>query len=342
MSMSSFKRRARSVTKSVKRTLKRYSLIVGLLLVISLSIKVVNTSYLCLSYQPADIPEKPPENMYTDAWNQTIGYWGNNLTFGTIYFFKPVHGIPKMFVSAYEKSNSNFTNHYAHGAEKVWGYLTTMNVHGIIEVTGIFLMIISGFLFWAAFLIAIFLALMFLIKGRVARKTSIFKKLGEFGFLRIKEFPYLLSSGMLLIIIAAPIEAYLSWPVFLQIFVGNLWLSLLYSFFLIALVIWLFFIKLGGHEQIKMARDYTKLLIKHLRLSRGLKMKHLEEYEKYLKWQKWSFRILIVNAVIFLVMGTIYLRENLGLGVGLFALGLGNAAGSYSIIQSMTTQIREQ
>ena len=29
----------------------------------------------------------------------------------------------------------------------------------------------------------------------------------------------------------------------------------------------------------------------------------------------------------FLVMGTVYLRENLGLGVGLFALGLGNAAG---------------
>jgi len=253
------------IAKPVKRTLKRYSLVVGLLLIIYLSIKVVNTANLCLAYQPSDVQEVPPENMYTDAWKQTIGYWGNNLGVGGSYFWNPLSGLSRMFWVAYDQTNSNFFDHYARGAGEVWGRLATINVHGALESTGILLMAVAGVLFWILTIGVIWLALKALAKKVVSSISIPVNRVGPPIVKLFGDLVVLFFVGVSLVIIAAPIEAYISWPNILPVFTGHLWLSLIYLAFLYMLVIWLFFVRLAGYNQMRMAGKGTKLLIKRLR-----------------------------------------------------------------------------
>lgn len=248
-----------SLVKIFSKTLKRYSAIIGLLLILFLGIKILNTSYLCLTHESSEIQEVPPENMYTDAWKQTMGYWQNNVGVSFRYLLIPGLGVPRMFWVAYDQTNSNFKNHYAHGAGEVWGYLATISFHGILESMGAFLMAIAGFLFWPVFLVSIGLA--FIIKSAARRKLPFVKKVGVFAKFLFIDLCVLISLGILLIFIAGPIEAYLSWPHLLLVFTGHLWLPLMYLTFLFLLVGWLFFAKFGGWIQIK---RFWNLICKHV------------------------------------------------------------------------------
>jgi len=236
----------------------------GLLLIIFLGIKVVNTARLCLANQPSDIQEVPPENMYTDAWKQTIGYWKRNLDVGGSYFLNPL-GLSHIFLSAYDQTNSNFFDHYARGAGEVWGYLATISVHGALESTGALLMTIAGLLFWISIILAIWLALMTITKKVVSRISIPVKKISLHIIQFSKDFIVLILVGIALIIVAGPIEAYISWPHILPAFTGHLWASLVYLAFLFLLIAWIFFIQLGGYGQMKRAGKSAKLLIKRLR-----------------------------------------------------------------------------
>jgi hypothetical protein len=245
---------------AVSKTLRRYSAIIGIILIVFLLIKVVNTGYLCLTHSPSDIPEAPPENMYTDSFRQTLGYWGNNLGVGLRGLFLFGLGVPKLLLSANDQANSNFQNHYSHGVGEVWGYLATISVHGIVECAGIFVMAVAGFLFLPAVLVTLWLAFMTQVWKRRGRWPPSVKKVVAFLQRAFSDLSALITLGVILILVAGPIEAYLSWPHLLPVFVDHLWLSLMYFAFLFVLVGWLFFVRFGGWWQV---RKFGDLVRKH-------------------------------------------------------------------------------
>jgi hypothetical protein len=71
--------------------------------------------------------------MYTDSLKQTIGYWYNNIVNAGVKSFLNPLGLYFMVRHAYDEAESNFFNHYAHGATEVWGYLATFSTHGALN-----------------------------------------------------------------------------------------------------------------------------------------------------------------------------------------------------------------
>jgi len=240
-----------------KHTLRHYSFFIGLFFLICSGIKILNTTRLCLAYQPSDVPEMPHENMYTNPWKQTIGYWDTNLNVGISYFRKPLQGLYLMFWQAYDETRSIFFNHYAHGATEVWGYLATICVHGALESTGILFMTLAGMLLWILIISVIYIVLTTIISRTSIPANRI--KLLVIRFCR--DLIILMLIGVILIIVAGPIEAYISWPRLLPAFTRKLWLSSMYLVFLLSFFVWIFFIKLGGYENMKRIGKHIKFQI---------------------------------------------------------------------------------
>ena len=188
-----------------------------------------------------------------------IFYWNNNLNFGIWKgFFRPWILLPlpafNIYSDSLDKAKSNFNDHYAGGYGEVWGYLATMKLHGPIELTGILMVILACILFW--FLIAGTILVIGLARKNVksrekAGSRKLAKKIKKWLKVSIGDLYVLLLFGIFLVLIAGPIEAYISWHILLPIFTEHLEISIAYLAFLWVFLTWLFFLKLGGYGQVK-------------------------------------------------------------------------------------------
>lgn len=227
-------------TSRISRTLKRYSSLIGLFVLIYLSIKIGTTSYLFLTQGSPDVklvPEFPESKQF--SWYATHNLTASSasfLPFGTMYV------VPRLFLNYFNGSCSNFSDWRAYGANVVLGRLATISVHGIIEFTGVMLMAVAGFMLWMWIAIA-------LVTRKIVNRASHYVK---------RDFRILLIVGMILIILAAFIEDYLSWPYLFQAFSGDLFYSVIYFEILILFCVWIFFIRLGGWEQIKRSWPFIR------------------------------------------------------------------------------------
>lgn len=180
--------------------------------------------------------------------NNTLFYWNNNLTVGVFSFIVPFHEYNNL-KHVIDASYSSFSDHYKYGAEVVLGRVATMGVHGVIEVAGISIMVIGGTLFWALLLSQLFRTR----SRKFALKTSVMNKMREDSLVSIV-------IGALLIVIAGPIEAFLSWPYFFRAFSVDLFYSIIGLVILVLVCTWVFFVKLKGWAGIKKLPHFLKHL----------------------------------------------------------------------------------
>jgi hypothetical protein len=250
----------RQMKFEILSVLRKYSAILGFLLLICLTLQIASTSYLSLIHKPSELTEVHQENVFKDSWNQMIFYWDTNLTFGIRNFFRPWILLPSPAFNIYsdvlDKAKSNFDDHYAAGYGEVWGYLATTKVHGPIELAGILMVILAGVLFFLVLLIVGAISVMKLARKNIdlydkADSRTLAEKIKKWLRVSMKDFFILLLFGIFLVLIAGFIEAYISWHILLPIFTEHLEFSIVYLAFLWVFLTWLFFFKLGGMVKLK-------------------------------------------------------------------------------------------
>ncbi len=218
-----------------RRTLdafRRSSSAISLVIVLGLLVMALSSAYYILAYKPSEFLEQPGAQEYKNAvenvgrmddWARTQYYWSHNLRVAGLYVAgTPAYlSFPSLLLGGYFTGmNLSYWYHFA-GAGVFLAFVAGIFVHGVLELTGIF--IVAAIALRAAW--ALWKGM-----GHMAAVAKRSGNLWTWGFSReekrelrrhkgeVKEFlvDFLLVAGVgaFLIFLAAPIEAYVSPEIF--------------------------------------------------------------------------------------------------------------------------------
>ena len=231
---------------------ERTSSVICFVILLSVTVELVFTAYYITTSKQSDFMtiaevqnyENRVENEITpvDEWTRTTFYWKNNLD---------VAGHHILFTIWYSGISSEIVQSYLGGlVNTYWNYRNTMvpfraaiETHGLLEVTGFFIITaITARLAWNFWKASGYFVLT---SFRSESETQAFKrKLKKYRKRIVQllgDFAIISSIGILLIFLAAPIEAYISpyiwgffdiYPVFSYIFLVFVGLLYIVVFFL--------------------------------------------------------------------------------------------------------------
>lgn len=271
--------RIESISGRMLEAFRRSSSAISLVIALGLLVMVLSTGYHIFAYKPSEFLELPETQEYKNAikdvtqmdeWTLTKFYWSNNLR---------VIGFYVVWIPTYFSFHSLMFNEYAigmnlaywyhaYGAEVFLAFLSGVFFHGVIELTGIFIIVAIilrvAWNFWKGM-------------GRMMMTTRKRKK-WSWGFSRgerreilkrkgkVKEllvdFLVLASFGTFLIFLAAPVEAYIS-PSVMAAFRGALPLAVAFLVAIASLYLSIFVWGLGAMKRdIKAIYSDVKLAFK--------------------------------------------------------------------------------
>lgn len=140
-----------------------------------------------------------------DEWSRTKFYWSNNLRVAGIYTttFPIYTGTSSMLLTGHQIGLALVYNYHLHGPVVLITFLAVIFLHGILELTGAFLIAAAslrlGWKFWSY------------LGQTLAAGSWQFTKRGKAAARKyLVDYLTLVALGLILIILAAPIEAYLS------------------------------------------------------------------------------------------------------------------------------------
>ncbi len=236
---------------------RRSSSAISFVIALSLLVMTLSTGYHIFAYNSSEFLEQSDVQEYENAiatvsqmdeWTLTNFYWSNNLRIVGFY----IVGIPSYFsfdslmFNEYTIGINLAYWYHAYGAVVFLMFLSGLFLHGVLELTGIFIVVAItlrvAWSFWKGI-------------GHLmtsTRNNNRFRKLLNSTTQEIRksesevkellvDFLVLTSFGAFLIFLAAPIEAYIS-PAFMGAFVGVLPLAITFlaiiAFFYLSIFIW--------------------------------------------------------------------------------------------------------
>ena len=213
--------------KTVLGAFRRSSSAVSIVIIVGFVTMIISTAYHTLAFTPAEFIEKPEaqeykkavESLPVDKWTLTQYYWSHNLKVAGVYAL----GTPSYLGFNSEEANSyrigmSLTYIYCrYGSETMLAFSAMVFVHGLLELTGIYLIaavsLRLAWNFWKG------LGGLVRITDREEKhrvwkltkreKREILKHRRTIGLL-LSDFAVLFAVGVFFIFLAAPIEAYVS------------------------------------------------------------------------------------------------------------------------------------
>lgn len=245
-----------SISERTLEAFRRSSSAISLVIVLSLLVMTLSTSYHIFAYKSSEFLERPDVQEYENAietvsqmdeWTLTKFYWSNNLRIIGFYIvgIPSYFGFHSMMFNEYTIGMNLSYWYHAYGAEMFLIFLSGLFLHGVLELTGIFIVVAItlrvAWNFWKG------IGHMMTSGGKKrSRKLSnsatqeIRKSESKVKELLV-DFLVLASFGAFLIFLAAPIEAYIS-PSFMAAFVGVLPLAIIFlviiASFYLSIFIW--------------------------------------------------------------------------------------------------------
>jgi uncharacterized membrane protein SpoIIM required for sporulation len=214
-----------SIRRAVFGAFRRSSSAISIVVIAAFTVMILSTIYYMLVFTPAEFVQKPEVQEYENAvenivimdeWARTQYYWSNNLMVaGACALETPTYfGFNTAVATNYMIGMSITYNYYRYGSESVLAFPAMIFIHGLLELTGIYIIaavsLRMAWNFWRGLggLAAITdkkgknwswkLAKREIIKHRRTIKMLLF------------DFAMIFSIGSFLIFLAAPIEAYVS------------------------------------------------------------------------------------------------------------------------------------
>jgi len=242
----------------VSRAFVRTSSVICAVILISVAVELASTAYHSATYQPSfenkeevrDYENRVENVTRMDDWDRTIYYWANNLSVaGYRIIFTPWYaGVSAEVFQAYIVG---IVNTFWYNEAELSSFRAAIEIHGLLEMTGFFIITaITARLAWN-----LWKGLGFMISYRRNVKRLIKRYRG-----RIKEilgdFLIVASVGILLIFLAAPIEAYIS-PSIWATFRSAPVLSYIYLTAVALLYLAIFFVQF--HGWVMMKKDAKKI-----------------------------------------------------------------------------------
>lgn len=214
--------------KTVLGAFRRSSSAVSIVIIVGFVTMIISTAYHTLAFTPAEFIEKPEVQEYenelenisaADEWARTQYYWSNNLKVAGVYALgTPSYlGFNSVVANSYRIGMSLTYIYYRYGPEAMLVFSAMVFVHGLLELTGIYLIaavsLRLAWNFWKG------LGGLVRITDREEKhrvwkltkreKREILKHRRTIGLL-LSDFAVLFAVGVFFIFLAAPIEAYVS------------------------------------------------------------------------------------------------------------------------------------
>jgi uncharacterized membrane protein SpoIIM required for sporulation len=214
-----------SLGKTVSGAFGRSSSAISILVIVSFTATILSTVYYMLVLSPSSFKQEPEVQEYENAlgnivvmdeWARTKYYWSNNLMVaGACALETPTYfGFNTAVATNYLIGMSITYNYYRYGPESVLAFPAMIFIHGLLELTGIYIIaavsLRIAWNFWRG------LGGLAAITGKEGKNLS--WKLTKREILKHRrtikmllfDFAILFSIGSFLIFLAAPIEAYVS------------------------------------------------------------------------------------------------------------------------------------
>ncbi len=247
-----------SIARRTLEAFRRSSSAISLVIALGLLVMTLSTGYHIFAYESSEFLEQPGAQDYENAvenvtqmneWARTKFYWSNNLRVAGFYIlWTPTYsGFHSLTFNEYAIGMNFAYWYHAYGAETFLVFLSGVFFHGILELTGIFIVVAItlrvAWNFWKG------MGHMMTITEK-RKKWSWGLSKGERREIlkhkcKIKEllvdFLVLASFGAFLIFLAAPIEAYVS-PSIMATFRGALPLAIAFliviAFLYFSIFVW--------------------------------------------------------------------------------------------------------
>ena len=247
-----------SIPRRTLEAFRRSSSAISLVIALGLLVMTLSTGYHLFAYKSSEFLERPDAQKYENAienvakmdeWTLTKFYWSNNLRIIGFYIvgLPSYFGFHSLMFNEYTIGMNLSYWYHAHGADVFLIFLSGLFLHGVLELTGIFIVVAItlrvAWNFWKGMGHMMTPAR----KGKRwsrelsnGEKREIRKHKGNVKELLV-DFLVLASFGAFLIFLAAPIEAYIS-PSFMAAFVGALPLAITFlviiAFFYLSIFVW--------------------------------------------------------------------------------------------------------
>ena len=216
--------------------LERNSAAISFIVLVSLVLIAIGTAYFALAINRAQFENMPAVKEYDnrveditrqDGWTRTKFYWSTNLGVASLYAVTaPAYlGLNSVLANSYTIGMALVFNSYRYGADVALAFAGQIFIHGILELTGIF--IIAGASLRLAWKIWAVLGRM--VNGKLGKIT---RRRRKAIYRYAVDYLLVFALGAFLIFLAAPIEAYVS-PIMGFLFLGSPMLGI---FFLAAVV----------------------------------------------------------------------------------------------------------
>ncbi len=268
-----------SIFRRTLEAFKRSSSAISLVIALSLLVMTLSTGYHIFAYKSSEFLERPDVQEYENAietvsqmdeWMLTKFYWSNNLRIVGFYIvgIPSYFGFHSMMFNEYTIGMNLSYWYHAYGAEVFLIFLSGLFLHGVLELTGIFIVVAItlrvAWNFWKGMGHIMTPAR----KGKrwsrelsKSEKRKIRKYEGKVKELLV-DFLVLASFGAFLIFLAAPIEAYIS-PSFMAAFIGALPLAITFLVIIASFYLFIFMWGLGAMKRdIRAVYDDVKFAFK--------------------------------------------------------------------------------
>lgn len=214
-----------SVRRAVFGAFRRSSSAISIVVIVAFTVMILSTVYYMLVFTPAEFVQEPEVQEYENAienivimdeWARTQYYWSNNLMVaGACALETPTYfGFNTAVATNYMIGMSITYNYYRYGPESVLAFPAVIFIHGLLELTGIYIIAaVSLRVAWNFWRGLGRLAAITDKKGKnwswKLTKREIIKHRRTIKML-LFDFAILFSVGSFLVFLAAPIEAYVS------------------------------------------------------------------------------------------------------------------------------------
>jgi uncharacterized membrane protein SpoIIM required for sporulation len=204
------------VRETVFGAFRRSSSALSIIIIVCLATTIISTAYNMMAYTREEFIERPDVKRYEneieklppDEWALTQHYWSHNLGVAGIYALgAPSYiGFGSVLVNSFGIGVST-TYWYHQGGERIMlAFSAMIFVHGLLELTGLFLIAAASFRlawnFWRG------LGGLEMVPDK-KKKQEILKHKHAIKML-LADFVTLFAIGAFLIFLAAPVEAYIS------------------------------------------------------------------------------------------------------------------------------------
>ena len=246
-----------SISRRTLEAFRRSSSAISLVIALGLLVMTLSMGYHIFAYKSSEFLERPDVQKYENAvenvaqmdeWTLTKFYWSNNLRITSFYIvWTPIYlSFHSLMFNEYVIGMNLAYWYHAYGAEIFLIFLSGIFFHGVLELTGIFIVVaITLRVAWN-----LWKGMGHMMRARKGKKwprelsksekRKIRKYKGKVKELLV-DFLVLASFGAFLIFLAAPVEAYIS-PSFMAAFVGALPLAITFlviiAFFYLSIFVW--------------------------------------------------------------------------------------------------------